>query len=570
MNQDQYFHLPITYLDASRCHILASSVISDLELTETIYPILLSPETTADKAFIGQMQKYYTTDVSFLQQSQQIIKVYPKQTQKYDNAGIESVLDIMQDIYVKDNFVDRYGFIGFKQLCFLNNMESFMGYWTIMNLLSPVFSILLPFIFLIAPFFIMKLKSIPISFATYLDLLKDMAKSHVIGKTLSSLENFSIHNFLYLLFTIFMYGLQMYQNCMHCNRFYNNISHINNNLLEIKNFVDHSLTNITRYGEYCAVEPLYADFNKDLRDKLQVLVRLKSELIHVEPFTMSVGKCFEVGYLLKTYYSLFDSEEYKAALYYALSFESFSRSLCSVSRHINKGAVNYGEFGETTGFKQQMYPTVLEGGVANTLSLTSFSEKNTYRNMIITGPNASGKTTQLKATAINVVLSQQMGIGFYESATINPYHHIHSYLNIPDTSGRDSLFQAEARRCKEILDYVDEDASLRHFCIFDELFSGTNSEEATLASYGFLAYLQKHVNVDFILTTHFSKLCKKVRDLRIANYKMEASVTEDNRDIQFSYRLLPGINKIKAARLILIQMGFPEEVIMATYAKQKF
>ena len=73
---------------------------------------------------------------------------------------------------------------------------------------------------------------------------------------------------------------------------------------------------------------------------------------------------------------------------------------------------------------------------------------------MITGPNASGKTTILKTTLFNIILSQQVGFGFYSSATINPYKYIHCYLNIPDTSGRDSLFQAEARRCKEILDSV--------------------------------------------------------------------------------------------------------------------
>jgi DNA mismatch repair protein MutS len=138
-------------------------------------------------------------------------------------------------------------------------------------------------------------------------------------------------------------------------------------------------------------------------------------------------------------------------------------------------------------------------------------------------------------------------------------------LNIPDTSGRDSLFQAEARRCKEIIDVIDElKVESRHFCIFDELFSGTNAEEATSVSYAFLKYLQKHENVDFILTTHFVKLCKKVKksgaSLRIANYKMDAALGTNN-DIQFSYKLVKGISKIKAARLILIQMGFPDEIV---------
>ena len=144
-----------------------------------------------------------------------------------------------------------------------------------------------------------------------------------------------------------------------------------------------------------------------------------------------------------------------------------------------------------------------------------------------------------------------------------PYTPIHSYLNIPDTSGRDSLFQAEARRCKEILDIIETttDTPSKHFCVFDELFSGTNAEEATTVSFSFLKYLQKYENVDFILTTHFVKLCKMVKrseDLRIENYKMDAEMAGDQ--ITFSYKLVQGISKIKAAKLILMQMGFPKEI----------
>jgi DNA mismatch repair ATPase MutS len=242
---------------------------------------------------------------------------------------------------------------------------------------------------------------------------------------------------------------------------------------------------------------------------------------------------------------------------YAISFEAYRATLATIADQVSSGAVNYGSFISkgSTRFVKQVYPAI-SGGVANNLSLE--------KNLIITGPNASGKTTQLKTTAINIIFTQQFGVGFYEACDLAPYTHIHSYLNIPDTSGRDSLFQAEARRCKEIIDVIDaESASTRHFCIFDELFSGTNAEEATSASYGFLKYLQKHENVDFILTTHFVKLCKKVKKnagLRIANYKMDATLGANN-DIKFSYKLVKGISKIKAARLILIQMGFPDEIV---------
>ena len=87
--------------------------------------------------------------------------------------------------------------------------------------------------------------------------------------------------------------------------------------------------------------------------------------------------------------------------------------------------------------------------------------------MIVTGPNAAGKTTLLKSVILNLLLTQQFGVGFYKKAIIKPYDYIYCYLNIPDTSGRDSLFQAEARRCKEILGTIEKHKNKRHFCIFD-------------------------------------------------------------------------------------------------------
>jgi DNA mismatch repair ATPase MutS len=180
--------------------------------------------------------------------------------------------------------------------------------------------------------------------------------------------------------------------------------------------------------------------------------------------------------------------------------------------------------------------------------------------MIITGPNASGKTTILKSTLINVLLSQQFGCGFYDSAKIKPFNHIHCYLNIPDTSGRDSLFQAEARRCKEILDAISVNKNDTHLCAFDELYSGTNPEEAEQSATSFMKYITKYTNVSCILTTHFIKVCKKLKKSKnIINYKM---LTEkDNNDLIYKYTLKEGISDIKGGLVVLKQMNYPKEII---------
>ena len=74
---------------------------------------------------------------------------------------------------------------------------------------------------------------------------------------------------------------------------------------------------------------------------------------------------------------------------------------------------------------------------------------------------------------------------------MTPFDHIHCYLNIPDTSSRDSLFQAEARRCLEILTKIKDNEDKKHFCIFDELFSGTNPYEAISSAKSYLTHISK-------------------------------------------------------------------------------
>jgi len=152
---------------------------------------------------------------------------------------------------------------------------------------------------------------------------------------------------------------------------------------------------------------------------------------------------------------------------------------------------------------------------------------------------------------------------FYEKGTLQPYTHIHSYLNIPDTSERDSLFQAESRRCKEIIDSIQNYSSeegYRHYCIFDELYSGTNPTEASKSAYAFLNYMSKYSHVDFILTTHYTAVCNKLnKSKQITNYKMD--VSQEKGKLIYNYNLKKGISKIHGAISILEEMNYPDEIM---------
>mgnify|MGYP001443883691 FL=1 len=238
---------------------------------------------------------------------------------------------------------------------------------------------------------------------------------------------------------------------------------------------------------------------------------------------------------------------------YSLYLQGYIENIVSLQKHIQDKTINFCRFTKRSSrFKSAYFaPLNSKNPVKNTYKLT--------KNIIITGPNASGKTTLLKTTLFNVLLSQQIGAGFYNNALINPYKYIHCYINIPDTSDRDSLFQAEARRCKEILQAIEMSDNLeRHFCIFDEIYSGTNPAEAIASAYSFLKYISKYNNLDYILTTHYISLCHMIdKEKTITNQQMYI----DN-GIN-TYKLVNGISNIKGGIKVLEDLSYPESIIIS-------
>jgi DNA mismatch repair ATPase MutS len=330
------------------------------------------------------------------------------------------------------------------------------------------------------------------------------------------------------------------------------------------------------------LKPTYHAFCEDIQKQKNVLNRLETELATITPFTFSFSKLNQTGYMLKCYYQLYSNEEYGEALRFSFGFEGYINNMLGVFDNWKKGNVSPASFknSKTKGnagvpsssnqlyIKEQYYPSHdKELAVKNSIKMgVQKTQKSKTKGMVITGPNASGKTTLLKTTAINIILTQQLGMGYYTKCTLPPFKYIHSYLNIPDTSGRDSLFQAESRRCKDILDSIHTgDKEDRHFCIFDELYSGTNPVEASKASFAFLKYLSGFENVVFVLTTHYTCVCKKIIKngiSSIVNRKMavERNPADEN-ELIYTYKLEKGISSVEGAITILKSLNYPDEIM---------
>lgn len=567
---DTTFKLPIQYLDEDTLFTLNDVVAYDLELkpnstpeqTVTMYEHLFKPKHAFARQTIPLWQQQYTTDVVYLNDTKQVLSKFDTYNNAISNQvynlECDKIKNIWKSIKMDSYFLEKYNYMDWEMLKPFNESSSFLQILSVIHILSPVISFALPILFLILPFILLKIQGIPINMNVYISTLQSVAKNHFIGKAISSIIDMSWDKIVYMLVMLGLYVFQIYQNIILCKRFYSNIVKVNDELYELRNYIDYTIHSMELFSKCYTNCKSYNDFHNTCNEQLVTLKQMKHDLDDIYPFEHSLTKFKTIGYMLQCYYKLHSNSKYEDCIRYSVGYHGYIDNLSGVSSNIRLGTISYATFDNTNTckFKQLYYP-----GLSNDEAIKN--DCDFTKNMIISSPNKSGKTTVLKSTALNIIFSQQIACGFYKSATLTPYTHIHSYLNIPDTSGRDSLFQAESRRCKEIIDNIKQfnDNKFRHFCMFDELYSGTNPVEASKAGYAFLEYLQQYSNVNFVLTTHYLSICKKFKTSpNVQNYKMVVLVNEDG-TFKYTYKIKKGISNLKGGVRVLKDMDYPQHII---------
>ena len=184
-------------------------------------------------------------------------------------------------------------------------------------------------------------------------------------------------------------------------------------------------------------------------------------------------------------------------------------------------------------------------------------------NILITGPNAAGKSTFIKSVIINIILSQTIGISSAEKFIMTPFNNIETYLHIPDSKGSSSLFEAEMFRSKEYIDKLKTlDQDKFSFIVLDEIFSSTNYVEGFSGAYSILKKISSFENTLSITTTHYTDLEILEKDTKgkILNYKFEVDHDESG-ELVFNYILKRGMSRQYIALELLKKNGFDEDVI---------
>ena len=601
------FKLPISYIKNKQQ--IDSSLIDDLELQNTskepsLYNYVFNSKDRFNKGacddgddggdgqsnsthaeiknnMISLWNEYYTVDKKFLKNTQKLLKRIKNENvcasasppvadpTKTASSSKQNIYEVWNEIKKETGFMEKYHYMDWEKLKELNNNSQFLQLLSMYNMASPILSLILPVFFLIIPFFILKLQGLPLTTAKYMELLKHIFRNHHIGQ-LFNLSSASADKIMYIVITFVLYVFQIYQNVMSCIKFYKNMTKIHDQLFTMRDYIKDTINNIKKYRIYCDGLKTYDPFIKDMEEHAIVLEYMDEEFSKINLNKLSIKKIFEVGHVMKCFYQLYKNEDYRETIEYSFYFNEYYTNLKGIGENINKKNMSFCKINnKKTTFTNAYFPVFIDANpVKNSYELS--------KHILITGPNAAGKTTLLKTTLFNIIVSQQFGCGFYDSADIYLYDMIHSYINIPDTSGRDSLFQSEARRCKNILDKVvlgnHKTQTTRHFCIFDELYSGTNPYEAIGSAYSFLKYLNKYDNITFMITTHFLDLCKRLdNEPKINNCNMKINIsnhTDDTKNehdmFQYTYKLEQGISTIKGGVKVLKDLEYPNEIINNT------
>lgn len=551
------FKCPIDYQEFN--YSLEPQLIEDLELfnvkqDSNSYPIfeyIYKPSTSIGKKIIKNFNKY-STNTEFLKQNQRFIEQF--KDDQLEIGETEKFVEIWNMLKNDNGFTSKLCYIDNEYFDFLNYNEIFLNCVLILQSLNPLMSFSIPFILVIAPFIIIKSQGHEISFSTYQTIFYGVFKRYFIGNSNAPLTGHS--ETISLVISIFMYLFNLYSNICLCKKLYKNIEKLKSYLKTFGEYLTKTYDLLLKIETVSSIYPHFHGFLNDLRDN-KLLIKEMMESCN-ETYVLSLGK------LMKFVYTIYRKPEYEKTIQYVIGFNAYIDSLSGLLKNINSGSLNRIEYTKT---KQILFEDIYYPPLIDTDKITNkFKMGENNRLMIISGVNASGKTTIIKSIIINIILSQTIGFGTFTSGILLPHEGIYSYINIVDTSDRYSLFQTECIKCKETIDKIQKNSNDNQFYIFDELLNGTNPDEAIMCSYGFLRYILQYTNCKILITTHFVKLIEKlytyqksIGDRKILIKQMNSFYKDEI--LNHSYKLKTGINRIKGGLDVIEKMKFPQDMI---------
>lgn len=523
---------------------VGQDVYNDIEFFKSFSDI--HPQTVFDQINTCALQgsapvlslllKHPTTDVEVLKARQEILRKLEGKPLDFAPIQETEVLWLFDEIDPKLQDLFDMVFFRFKLLKPLNQHPPAL---TVQNLyhiaVSPIMGILTPILYVIVPYIFLSYKlKLNVPFKAYLKL---MITTFVSGDLMG--KKYNTWRIMSFVLTVFFYFQGIF-----------NSVELSKTMYKISKFLVDKVNHVVSSLKH-AIELIDAHWDETMATYFVRVPELKStaeEKAYVESLsTLPFDLKSNFGQQLHTYYT------FNRPIIQSIVTKTYLLdALCSLARF----KVSY------TDFKASSRPSFELTDTYHPCIDAEKVVKNTVKlgNIILTGPNAGGKSTFIKSILVNAILSQTAGIAIASKAQLTPFSIINSQINIPDSKGFESLFEAEMYRCKDKLDQMKQLPSNEHaLFIMDEIFNSTNPVEGMAGAYAIAKKLSDYDNCLILFTTHYAYLTRLQKTGKFANYKM--NVIQENDTITFPYKLSRGISKQYIALDLLAKNGFDEDII---------
>lgn len=197
---------------------------------------------------------------------------------------------------------------------------------------------------------------------------------------------------------------------------------------------------------------------------------------------------------------------------------------------------------------KELYHPLLETPVAYTIDLT---QENNF--LFLTGANMAGKSTFIKAVGVSAYLAH-IGMAVpAENLQLSFFDGLLSNIQVVDNIIKgESFFFNEVQRIRNTVEKISDGRNW--LILIDELFKGTNQQDAVKCSVTVIEGLRRMKNALFVLSTHLYEIGDELKKHPNIQFRyFETSVKDDQ--LIFSYHLKEGISNDRLGYLILKREG---------------
>ena len=468
-----------------------------------------------DKALLVKRQNTmitYDIDIEILKEYENdILWIYKIAEEINNNASIE--------ILFPSTFIINY----------INYIEQVLDLYHLYKIyFIPATSILYPLSTFIAPYvYLTNYMKMDISFASYLEIFYNILQ--LLFRTTGNFRA-DITKFVSIFMYIGVYLYNMYQTYEIALFLHNTKHKLHAKMQGLVHFVRHS-QNIMKNLPTNLIAPFF-----NIKETYQ-RISINTSMTDIYRIWKDDGLKGDLSSLLKTIYAVD-------------AIDTINKLLLSGTGEWSRVA-----YGDRTLFWDAKNPVLNITQVANPVNLD--------KNIIVTGPNAGGKTTYVKTILANVILGHTVGITYSVRSQMILYDTINSFMRVTDILGTRSYFEAEAEYCLNMIKKAVEISATqkRGLFLMDEPMHSTPPTEGMATAYAVIEYLSKLEGITLIITTHFHKLVKleELYPEKFINLSVDAIA--DGKKYIFPYKIKRGYSYLCIAIELLDIKEFPSVII---------